>query len=288
MNDIASVPGNNEDQLMHDSANAAQRMIGEEPAHWEAVGSSNLDPANPLTARERKLVISTAQGTADAIGERNNLLDHAADLHAKNDELSETHQMQREEDARIVNRLRKESRLDLLTGARNRNAFNVEFPEIVAAAIGRQKPLAILFADLDGFKRVNDNMSHEKGDEVLSVVGDKLHDQSRRGIDSVYRYGGDEFVVVLPDFKYGDDDIPPDKAIAIRAQLVQEAIIRAFREEGLPVDELGLGISIGGGILTPGETAQEFVKRVDRDMMVAKNERKRLLAEEGKNFSDDR
>lgn len=288
-----------EDALIHDASDAANRIFADYPedslkpvsegGHLQGENNDVIfDPTKRVNTVEGRTFRRILAGNAVTnAAEKQELVDHANELHAQIDELHDTHKMQRKLDARLTERLRHESRIDLLTQARNRNAFSAEFPEMVEAALNRQQPLAILFADLDGFKRLNDNVSHAKGDEVLSLTGAKLQDQVRSGIDLIYRYGGDEFVVVLQNFK-SPENIPPDKYIDIRAQVIQETIVSAYRGAGLPVDELGLGISIAGGVLTPGETWQEFVSRVDRDMITAKNERRALLKEQGIDFKDSR
>jgi diguanylate cyclase (GGDEF)-like protein len=86
---------------------------------------------------------------------------------------------------------------DPLTGLGNRAAFNRDFQRELAAAKRFETPLSLVLVDLDGFKQVNDRFGHPYGDEVLKAVALSLR-ASVREIDRLYRWGGDEFALILP------------------------------------------------------------------------------------------
>lgn len=101
-------------------------------------------------------------------------------------------------DLRVVNeQLRKAATTDFLTGALNRRQFLQKMQEIwLQAKISRQ-PFAVLMLDIDGFKRINDTLGHQVGDQCLQQVV-ALARMNLRQNDIIGRYGGDEFAVVLP------------------------------------------------------------------------------------------
>lgn len=84
---------------------------------------------------------------------------------------------------------------DSLTGTLDRGRFDVDGPAILAAAVSRNKPVSLLVIDIDHFKTINDTYGHKTGDIVLRRIADILH-QSVRHEDRLFRYGGEEFVVL--------------------------------------------------------------------------------------------
>lgn len=110
---------------------------------------------------------------------------------------------------------------DPLTTLANRARFNEFFDEHFARAFQHQRPLAILFIDVDHFKKVNDTYGHQAGDEVLRRVG-KLLKLAVRNIDLAARYGGEEFAVVLTET---DSNAAAQMADEIRQALMAETIV---------------------------------------------------------------
>ena len=93
--------------------------------------------------------------------------------------------------------LLEQSRHDGLTGALSRERFDSDVPELVANAVAKEQPLGLLVIDIDHFKGVNDRHGHGAGDRALKQVA-ALLESGKRGGDLLYRYGGEEFVVVCP------------------------------------------------------------------------------------------
>jgi diguanylate cyclase (GGDEF)-like protein len=118
---------------------------------------------------------------------------------------------------------------DPLTGLANRARFNEFFEEQFTRAFKLQRPLSILFLDIDHFKKVNDTYGHQAGDEVLRRVG-KLLKLAVRNIDLAARYGGEEFAVILTET---DSNAAAQMADEIR-QAIQSETIR-FEDKVLKI-----------------------------------------------------
>ena len=149
---------------------------------------------------------------------------------------------------------------DPLTGLPNRMAFDERAQALVAQAQRARESLAVLFIDLDHFKRVNDSLGHAVGDALLRTVAERIK-TTLRGADLVARFGGDEFVLLLA----GD---PTREA-------VQEVAAKLLGAVGAPVDVEGVSISVTptiGVALYPahGATPVELVKHADTAMYRAK------------------
>jgi diguanylate cyclase (GGDEF)-like protein len=100
-------------------------------------------------------------------------------------------------------RHRADSTLDELTGLLNRRALDSRFAEIAEQAALSGQPVSFVLADLDHFKRVNDGHGHEVGDAVLREVADAMRG-SLRTFELLYRFGGEEFLLLLPGAEDGD------------------------------------------------------------------------------------
>ncbi|MEJ2408395.1 MAG: diguanylate cyclase [Novosphingobium sp.] len=98
---------------------------------------------------------------------------------------------------RLRERLQDMAMADPLTGLSNRRHFNDQLEVTLAEAERHNRPVSFLMIDIDHFKRINDTFGHEAGDTVLREVGDALR-QSTREETQVFRYGGEEFLVMLP------------------------------------------------------------------------------------------
>jgi len=96
-----------------------------------------------------------------------------------------------------LDNVRKESLTDALTGIANRKAFDAELATAIAQSRESGEPLCLVMCDIDKFKSVNDNFGHQAGDSVLKEVAQILKGTARE-IDRVGRYGGEEFLLILP------------------------------------------------------------------------------------------
>ena len=161
-------------------------------------------------------------------------------LEKKNDELSNALDQLTQSKAEIV-RQNKELQYiatrDPMTGALNRRALFDGFNRLLDQALEDQTPLSAMMIDIDHFKSVNDNYGHAVGDEVIKLVARILHEQTREQ-DLVGRYGGEEFVVAMPD---ADLDAAEQIAERIRQTILQES-----QTDACPVERLtaSLGVSL--------------------------------------------
>jgi diguanylate cyclase (GGDEF)-like protein len=128
-------------------------------------------------------------------------------------------------------------------------------------------PLSLLIIDLDDFKLYNDTYGHIAGDRVLKNVGEILR-KSLRKTDSAYRYGGEEFTVLLPESE-GDEAL--HFADRIRQAFESPASLAQ------PEESMGVTVSIGVAQYINGEDITAFIKRADKNMYAAKNSGKNRI-----------
>jgi two-component system cell cycle response regulator len=160
---------------------------------------------------------------------------------------------------------------DQLTGLHNRRYMSRHLDNLVSGAQKSGKPLAFLIMDIDHFKSVNDTYGHDIGDEVLRDFAGRIS-ANVRGIDLACRYGGEEFVVVMPD-----TDFAFAMTIAERLRKsVEETAFVISRDPG----KLNVTISIGiAASLRDGDTADGLLHRADQALYRAKREgRNRVVA----------
>jgi two-component system cell cycle response regulator len=151
---------------------------------------------------------------------------------------------------------------DGLTGVWNRRYLQLTLAKEIDRAQRFGRPLSVLMVDIDDFKGVNDRFGHPRGDEVLVELSRRILAQIRTQIDFLTRYGGEEFVVALPE-------TPADGAMVV-AQKIRQAIGEEpfLSEGGLPVE---VTVSIGAATYPEdGSSLQELVEAADRAMYRAK------------------
>ena len=123
------------------------------------------------------------------------------------------------------------------------------------------KPLSLIFVDINDFKNYNDKYGHLEGDQVLRKIAQTIQ-SCTRGHDSAYRYGGDEFVGILPETR--------EQGATIVAERIRK-IVNTLKFLPNPDKAVYMTVSVGVAEYTPGEEKEAFVKRADMNMYVAKN-----------------
>jgi len=149
---------------------------------------------------------------------------------------------------------------DSLTDLPNRVLFNDRLTQAVALAERQGKQLAVMFVDLDHFKKINDSLGHDVGDKLLRSVAGRLLACVRRS-DTVSRLGGDEFVILLSQVEHAED-----------AAYSARKILRALAAPHI-IDNKSLDINVSIGVSTypnDGQDAEGLMNRADNAMYEAK------------------
>jgi two-component system cell cycle response regulator len=153
---------------------------------------------------------------------------------------------------------------DALTGLFNRRYMESHLATLIEQAASRGKPLAALIIDLDYFKAINDSHGHDAGDDVLRDFAVRIK-RSIRGIDLACRYGGEEFVVIMPET---DMAVAAMVAERLRRRIAADPFAIAQGSRHIPVT-----ISIGiAGLRGKDDTAAQLLKRADQALYRAKRD----------------
>jgi len=152
--------------------------------------------------------------------------------------------------------LRRLTITDSLTGLYNQRHFYSRLHDEIMRAQRQEQNLSLILLDLDDFKNYNDTHGHIAGDELLQKFGKIINEQIRQGVDSGYRYGGDEFAIIL---------INADKEIC---KQIEKRIANVFK------NECGEGVSMGYAIFNKSMTPEDFVAEADKHLYRLKSIRK--------------
>jgi diguanylate cyclase (GGDEF)-like protein len=145
---------------------------------------------------------------------------------------------------------------DSLTGLFNQRHFYTRLKEEVIRARRQRHPLSLILLDLDDFKQYNDTHGHLAGDELLRSVGEIINHSVRENVDSGYRYGGDEFAIILID------------AGLSTAEEIGSRIQHAFNENG------DITVSMGCKVFAEPMTVKDLVAEADKNLYEAKTKAK--------------
>lgn len=161
----------------------------------------------------------------------------------------------------MIHELEKRSTSDALTALYNRRHFDSKIIDEAHRAVRQDYGLFLSLIDVDRFKGYNDTFGHQAGDNLLSTLGQIMRNYARRGVDWAFRYGGDEFCILITQ-------TTPEQAIKIN-----ERILSTFMEYHF--GDTGLSCGVGEFRRDPGlswqENINQFIKRVDQALYEAKN-----------------
>ena len=150
---------------------------------------------------------------------------------------------------------------DALTGVNNRSTFDTALSREMNLAKRSNESFSILMIDIDHFKKINDTYGHAAGDEVLKNVASEIQ-QSIRNTDQLFRFGGEEFVVLL------------NNSDCEAAGVIADRVLESVRESVVDYDQqaLSVSVSIGLACLQQDENAQDIFNRADQALYAAKND----------------
>lgn len=237
------------------------------------LGLGNVMVTTAIAARVRR----ERREKASAIREALQLSREVAQLNREKEQLqqyaSQQLQQEVEEKTRTLNQklqslqhsnqqLERDSLSDALTGLGNRRYLDAVFPESIRQCSQHRAPLGILVIDADHFKRVNDTFGHLAGDECLRKISTILQKYCRRNLDTLVRYGGEEFVMLLPA-----TDL---EGVLKVAESIRHHVEHAqfwFDNQRVPVT-VSLGVHVG--IPAPLASAEKLMHKADEALYQAK------------------
>ncbi len=155
--------------------------------------------------------------------------------------------------------LKSLSTRDGLTGLYNRRYFDENLKHEASRAFRQNYSLYLLFIDLDGFKAYNDKYGHQRGDKLLIELSAIIRDNIRKDVDSAYRYGGDEFAVILPH------------ASRQQAFMVAQRLLSSFSKRSVSSTGLSIGLAkLEGSGETLKENLESLIRKADQAAYRAK------------------
>ncbi|KJV68715.1 PleD family two-component system response regulator [Candidatus Neoehrlichia procyonis] len=157
--------------------------------------------------------------------------------------------------------------IDPLTGCYNRRYFDIHFQNIVNESIQKDKSLSLMIIDIDHFKEINDNLGHIVGDELLQQFKQRL-ESNIRVTDLLARFGGEEFVIILPDTNL-------KSAIEAAERLKNKIAEEPFN---ISTGSIFKTISIGISEISPNDTVKTLINTADQCLYIAKKSGRNKIA----------
>jgi diguanylate cyclase len=234
-------------------------------AHTRSYGDSLHNASDRLVdsgdsrALIEAVLTSTREMEAHARALEQQLQESAAELNA----LRET-----------LEQVRSDAMTDSLTGVANRKRFELELTRLATEADRTRKPMCLVLADIDHFKRVNDTWGHQTGDQIIRFVATVLQRAGREG-DLIARYGGEEFAMLLPGANMAEAQSIAEEA---RRAIEQKKLVRRSTNEDLGTVTMSFGVAQRA----LGEAGDNLIDRADRKLYESKSKgRNRVTVDNG-------
>jgi len=167
----------------------------------------------------------------------------------------------KQERTKLLKKLEKLAITDALTGLYNSRHFFDQIKAEVDRHMRYSRALSLLILDIDSFKSYNDTWGHLEGDKMLMGIGETIN-SCMRSMDTAYRYGGDEFTLLLPETRL-------QKACMVGNRIKDSISSRIF--EPKPGTKISITVSLGAAELVQGENFKSFVDRADKAMYKSKD-----------------
>ncbi len=194
------------------------------------------------------------------------MVEHIRQAQIKIDDANKKIQVLQEQ----MEKIKQEIVIDPLTRAYNRRAYDEKIKHEIMSFRRYARPTALVIADIDHFKLINDTYGHHAGDMVLQDLS-KLMKKEIREIDVLARYGGEEFALILPHTLY-------QQAYDVAERIRQKIADKPMHYKG---KSFSVTVSFGVGSLKDDDTGESYVERVDRALYRAKDQgRNRVVGEE--------
>ena len=168
--------------------------------------------------------------------------------------------------------IRKLSIKDSLTGSYNRAFISQHLPQELKRAIRYNRPMSLIFCDIDHFKRINDTFGHSSGDQVLKEFVRILSDSIRMNLDWIGRYGGEEFLIILPE-----TDIHGAYFLAERLRKKVEAMVVKTMGETISITASFGVAELNHETAYEAGADEELINVADQYMYKAKNEGRNMV-----------